>query len=127
VRPIEQHDVGGYLPHRPKRPTEAGFKGLRTATILEAGMVITIEPGVYFIEHLIDQALANPEQAKFIDQTVLSRFRTFGGVRLEDDVVVTSDGVENLSWTPRTVNDVEAVCQGKITSRFELECPYVRH
>lgn len=121
-----QHDVGGYMPHRPQRPTEFGYKGLRTATVLQAGMCITVEPGCYFIEHLLEKALANPEQAKFIDQTVLERFRSFGGVRLEDDVVVTADGVENLSWTPRSVEEVEGVCQGRITSRFDLECAYVR-
>eukprot|EP00035_Acanthoeca_spectabilis_P022271 m.442883 g.442883 ORF g.442883 m.442883 type:complete len:535 (-) comp18873_c0_seq1:65-1669(-) len=122
----DTHDVGGYMPHRPQRPTEFGYKGLRTATVLQAGMCITVEPGCYFIEHLLEKALANPEQAKFIDQTVLERFRSFGGVRLEDDVVVTADGVENLSWTPRSVEEVEGVCQGRITSRFDLECAYVR-
>mmetsp|Transcript_8426 Transcript_8426/g.21519 ORF Transcript_8426/g.21519 Transcript_8426/m.21519 type:complete len:544 (-) Transcript_8426:136-1767(-) len=122
----DTHDVGGYMPHRPERPQDFGFKGLRTATVLQERMCITVEPGVYFIDHLIEQGLANPEQAKFIDQDVLKRFLGRGGVRLEDDVIVTADGVENLSWTPRSIDEVEGVCQGRITSRFELACTYTK-
>ena len=42
----------------------------------------------------------------------LARFRGFGGVRLEDDVLVTADGIENLTACPRTVEEVEAVMAG---------------
>lgn len=50
----------------------------------------------------------------------LARFRGFGGVRLEDDVVVTKDGVRNLTNCARTVEDVEAVMDGRITNREQL-------
>lgn len=50
----------------------------------------------------------------------LARFRGFGGVRLEDDVVVTEDGVRNLTNCARTVEDVEAVMDGRITHRNQL-------
>ncbi len=75
-------------------------------------MVLTSEPGCYFIDALLDAALANPAQAVFIDNAVLARFRGFGGVRLEDVVAVTATGVENLTNCPRTVEEVEAVRQG---------------
>lgn len=57
---------------------------------------------------------------KFINVEYFNRFRGFGGVRLEDVVRVTAEGIENFTWTPRTVSDVEAVCRGAITSRLEL-------
>lgn len=99
---IDVHDVGAYLSTCPPRPTEPGVTALRFARILKAGMYVTIEPGCYFIDHLLDKALANPEQAKFFDKNVLARFRGFGGVRIEDDVLVTKDGIEIFSLVPRT-------------------------
>lgn len=49
---LDVHDVGGYLEGNPGRPQEAGFRSLRTARILEENMVLTIEPGCYFIDHV---------------------------------------------------------------------------
>ena len=69
-------------------------------------MTLTNEPGCYFINSLLDSALTKPTQAKFLSEEVLSRFRGFGGVRLEDVVLVTADGVENLTTCPRTVDEV---------------------
>lgn len=57
-----------------------GLRSLRTARILEQGMVLTIEPGIYFIDHLLDQALRDPAQSCFINNDVVQRFRGFGGV-----------------------------------------------
>lgn len=49
---LDVHDVGGYLEQYPARPTPAGFRSLRTARTLEENMVLTIEPGCYFIDHV---------------------------------------------------------------------------
>jgi len=57
-----------------------GLRSLRTARSLEPGMVLTIEPGIYFIDHLLDQALQDPAQSCFINNDLLRRFRGFGGV-----------------------------------------------
>lgn len=51
---------------------------------------------------LLDKALANPKQAKFLVRQVIERFRNFGGVRIEDDVIIMEDGVENMTKVPRT-------------------------
>ena len=50
----------------------------------------------------------------------LARFRGFGGVRIEDDVLVTATGIDNLTHAPRTVADIEGVMAGRITRRAEL-------
>lgn len=108
----DTHDVGGYLPGSPDRSTKPGVDKLRTSRCLEAGMILTNEPGCYFIDMLLDRALASPEQAIYINNDVLKRFRGFGGVRLEDVVLVTETGPANLTLCPRTCEEVESVMSG---------------
>jgi Xaa-Pro dipeptidase len=116
---IDTHDVGGY-PTGYTRPTEAGYASLRTVRPLAAGNFITVEPGCYFIDILLDAALADPVKSAFLVRDVVERFRGTGGVRIEDDVLVTADGCENLTRAPRTVKDVEAACAGLITSLSQV-------
>lgn len=99
---LEVHDVGAFLSHCPPRSTEPDLKSLRTSRTLIAGMYLTIEPGCYFIDHLLDKALADPVQKTFLVPQVIARFRNFGGVRIEDDVLVTKTGIENFAVVPRT-------------------------
>ncbi|KAF2360535.1 Aminopeptidase P N-terminal [Trinorchestia longiramus] len=106
---MDVHDSGGYLPHCPPRPTKEGFKKLRMARPLLENMFLTIEPGCYFIDCLLDKALASPTQQQFLVPEVLERFRGFGGVRIEDDVLITKDGAVNLTKVPRTVEEIEAL------------------
>lgn len=104
---LDVHDVGAYLSTCPPRPFEPGCTSLRTARFLAAGMYMTIEPGCYFVDHLLDKALADPIQSKFLVPDVLQRFRGFGGVRIEDDVLITETGIENFTEVPRTVEEIE--------------------
>lgn len=109
---LDTHDVGGY-PKGVSRVERPGLRSLRTARKLEEGMVITVEPGCYFIDTLIDEALNSKEKEKFFVKKVLERFRGSGGVRLEDDVIVTTTGIENMTLCPREIADVEAVMAGR--------------
>ncbi|XP_012272289.1 xaa-Pro dipeptidase [Orussus abietinus] len=120
---LDVHDVGGYLPGHPKRSSKPGLKNLRTARVLQAGMVLTVEPGCYFINALLDAALQNPEQSKFIVRERLENFRGWGGVRIEDDVLITENGVENLTFVPRTVEEIE---EWMAKGRDKLELPQKR-
>lgn len=110
---IDTHDVGGYLPGHPERILEPGLKSLRTARILEETMVLTVEPGCYFIDHLLDEALADPDLGPYLNADLLqSSYRGFGGVRLEDVITITSSGFINYTLCPRTIAEVEYVMAG---------------
>ena len=81
-------------------PSSSGPCWLRTTRILEQGMVITVEPGCYFnMPWIQDQFKTHPHKRLYINEAKLEEFNDFGGVRLEDDVVVTADGIENLTVT----------------------------
>jgi len=110
---IDTHDVGGYLPANPERSKRPGLKGVRTARKVKKDMTLTIEPGCYFIDHLLDEALKDASELRpFLNEDVIDQFRGFGGVRLEDVVVVTDDSCENYTLCPRTVEEVESVLSG---------------
>jgi Xaa-Pro dipeptidase len=63
---LNVHDVGGYLEGHPERPEGHGLRSLRTARVMEANMVVTVEPGCYFNDYLLDTALADPELSRFL-------------------------------------------------------------
>lgn len=109
---LDVHDVGGYLNDQPERPKEWWLKKLRFARTLKAGMYVTVEPGCYFVNILMDRALSDPNLKKFINVEVFERFRNFGGVRIEDDVLIKKDGNENFAIVPRTVEEIEAAMSG---------------
>jgi Xaa-Pro aminopeptidase len=75
-----------------KKSTEFGVKSLRLGKALEERFVLTVEPGIYFIPELMDQFQANKKFTDFINYDKFQQFRTFGGIRLEDDYVITSNG-----------------------------------
>jgi Xaa-Pro dipeptidase len=110
---IDTHDVGGYLAGHPDRSPLPGLKRLRTARILQKDMVLTVEPGCYFIDHLLDEALAEGSPLRpYLDADKVNEYRGFGGVRLEDVLVVTDKGPINYTLCPRTVEEVESVMAG---------------
>ena len=123
---LDTHDVGGYLAKSPPRPTRPGLAKLRTARVVEANMVLTVEPGCYFIDRLLDDALADPKRRAFLVRDRVDAFRGSGGVRLEDDVLVTDDGVENLSLCPRTVEEILDVKRGGAWPPDRDACPGLR-
>jgi len=95
---MDTHDTGG---HADYDDPDTMFKYLRVRGEVPAGAVITVEPGIYFCRFILDPVLENPELSKYIDQGVLDKYWTVGGVRIEDDVHITQDGYENLTDTPK--------------------------
>lgn len=117
---LDTHDVGGYNGGA-VRDTRFGYKSLRTTRKLAPGMVVTVEPGCYFADVLIERALANPELAQFIVPEEMQKYRGLGGVRLEDNVIITETGIEVMTRVPRTIQQVEAAVAGELTSIADVE------
>lgn len=88
---IQVHDVGMKL-----RAPRADNPFLRNTSTIEAGQVFTIEPGCYIIEGLL-APLRTGDRAALLDWNAIETLRPFGGVRIEDDVVVTASGIRNLT------------------------------
>jgi Xaa-Pro dipeptidase len=124
---IDTHDVGGYLPGYQERIDLPGLRKLRTARIMEKDMTLTVEPGCYFIDWLIDAALAEGSPLKqYLNEERVNEYRGFGGVRLEDVVVITEDGCINYTLCPRTINEVESVMSGGKWPPLKDEMPELR-
>lgn len=92
-----------------ERSTQFGLNFLRMARELEPGFVFTIEPGIYFVPALIDLWRGKGLHTGFIDYGRLEDFRGFGGIRIEDTVLVTADGHRVLGpGIPKKPDEVEA-------------------
>ena len=100
-------DLVGY-DARVQRSPQFGLCYLRLAKALRPGHVVTIEPGIYFIPTLMDRWRAEGKFTAFIDYDAFDAYRGFGGVRIEDDVLVLGDGYRVLGRPiPRTIDEVE--------------------
>ena len=93
-----------------RRSHQFGTSHLRLARALEPGFVVTVEPGIYFIPALIDQWQAQGKFENFIDYKKIENYRDFGGVRIEDNVLVHDNGQRVLGKPiAKTVAEVEAL------------------
>lgn len=98
-----------------QRSEEFGLKYLRLAKTLQPGYVFTIEPGIYFIPELIDMWQSENKFKEYINYEMLSDFRNSGGIRIEDDILVTDDGYKILGSNPipKSVEEIETLASGK--------------
>ncbi|MFO7829054.1 MAG: aminopeptidase P family protein [Bacteroidales bacterium] len=112
---LDVHDMEGLgedfvgYDHEIKRATQFGLKGLRLGRKLQEGFVLTNEPGIYFIPDLVKKWKAENINADFINfDKVLNEYNNFGGIRLEDDLLVTESGSQLIGKRiPITVEEVE--------------------
>ncbi len=106
---LATHDAGGCLEGRAPsdRPT---LRYLRADLPLQPGYVVTIEPGIYFIRALLEDADLRERYRNDVDWRRVDGLLDFGGIRIEDDVLVTEDEAEVLSAaTPKSLEGIEAL------------------
>ncbi|CAM3570656.1 aminopeptidase P family protein [Elizabethkingia occulta] len=108
----DMEDLGeqyiGYTEEEPKDTKTFGLKSLRLGKTLETGFVLTVEPGIYMIPELIDIWQAENKNAEFINYDKVNEYRNFGGVRVEDDFLITNEGYRLLgNGLIKTVEEIE--------------------
>lgn len=105
---LDVHDVTGgkrrVLPNPTKVP-------VRFIARLEPGFVITMEPGVYFIAALLQDKELRRKHKNSVDFAKAEKFLDFGGIRIEDDIVIQDGPALNLTSVPKEIADVEAACE----------------
>ncbi|MDI6402033.1 aminopeptidase P family protein, partial [Balneolaceae bacterium ANBcel3] len=109
---LDTHDVGGY-PKGTDVIDRPGLRFLRARRTLEEHMVLTIEPGLYFIPALLLPALEDPKYAGYLVRDKIEKLLNFGGIRIEDNLIVRKYGSENLTTVPRTREEIEYCMTGR--------------
>ena len=105
---LDVHDVTGgkrrVLPNPTKVP-------VRFVARLEPGFVITMEPGIYFIAALLQDRELRRKHKASVDFAKAETFLDFGGIRIEDDIVISDGAPLNLTTVPKEIADIEAACE----------------
>tara|TARA_R100000935_G_scaffold55597_1_gene85707 strand:- start:716 stop:2104 length:1389 start_codon:yes stop_codon:yes gene_type:complete len=100
-------DLVGYTDEM-KKSTEFGLKSLRLGKALEAGNVLTVEPGIYFNPFLIDAWKAQGKYTDFVNYDKVEMFKSFGGMRIEEDFIITKTGKQLLGEPlAKTIEEIE--------------------
>ena len=95
---LQTHDVGGHQssPAGGQSPPPEEYAALRLTRPVEVNQVFTIEPGLYLIPQLL-RSLKEGDHGKQVNWTVVDELRPFGGIRIEDNVLITTSGTRNLT------------------------------
>ncbi|KAF3354356.1 hypothetical protein VdG1_07821 [Verticillium dahliae VDG1] len=121
---MDTHDVGGTPNYADSDPM---FRYLRKRGTLPAGSLVTVEPGIYFCSFIIEPYLKDPTHSKYIDTDVLDKYWDVGGVRIEDNLLITKTGSENLTPTIKDPEEIEKFVGSKpgsvLDTLFSITAP----
>lgn len=113
---LDVHDMENYgevhvgYPRGAQKDPRFGFASLRLGRALEPGFVFTVEPGIYFVPDLIDQWRAAGKFADFINYDELVKWKDFGGMRNEEDYLITADGARRVGRKkPYTLSEIQSM------------------
>ncbi|AET41167.1 putative Xaa-Pro dipeptidase Ecym_7335 [Eremothecium cymbalariae DBVPG len=110
---MDTHDVGGNPNYEDPDPM---LKYLRLRRTLQAGMVVTNEPGCYFNPYLIKEFLEmHEDRLEVVNMTIMNKYLYVGGVRIEDDILVTEAGHENLTKITSDPDEIEKIVSDSIS------------
>ncbi|KUJ19111.1 putative Xaa-Pro aminopeptidase pepP [Mollisia scopiformis] len=107
---MDTHDTGGHPNYEDK---DSMFRYLRVRGKLPAGSIITVEPGIYFCRFIIEPYLRDPVHSAYINFETLNRYWEVGGVRIEDNILITRDGFENLTTAVKDVGEMGRIINGE--------------
>lgn len=103
---MDTHDTAGYANYSDPDPL---LCYLRIRRKLEPNMVVTNEPGCYFSPFLLEETLEDPARNKYINKDVLDKYWYIGGVRIEDDVLITKDGYEIFTKVTKDPKEISKI------------------
>lgn len=103
---MNTHDTGGKANYNDPNPM---LRYLRIRRKLQENMVVTVEPGCYFNKFLLDHHVSASMKSKYINQKVLDKYWPVGGVRIEDDVVITANGPEDLTKITKDADEIAKI------------------
>ena len=95
---LQVHDMGGFMRDDKgiHQPSPEGHPFLRCTRKIEKNQVFTIEPGLYFIDSLLGD-LAQTDSKQFINWEKIESLKPYGGIRIEDNIIVHEDSLENMT------------------------------
>ena len=107
----DMEDLGErFVGYTEAKSSEFGLKSLRLGKAIEKDFVLTVEPGIYIIPELIDMWKVENKHSQFINYDRLETYRDFGGIRIEEDFVITEEGSRLLGKpVPKTIEEVEGM------------------
>jgi len=109
---MDTHDVGG---HPNYEDSDEKLRYLRLRRTLQKGMVLTDEPGIYFSPFLIEAGFKDLNKKKFVNEEVMKKYLPIGGVRIEDDILVTETGYENLTGITSDPDEISKIVKAGIS------------
>lgn len=126
---LDVHDMESYgenlvgYDDEVQRDSQFGLSALRLGRRLQEGFCVTDEPGIYFIPELIDRWRAQNICAEFVNYNRLETYKDFGGIRIEDDLLITKDGCRVMGdrRLPSTPDEVEAEASSHSPARHDAE------